>query len=120
MTFDCEANLKPMKDWIKEKDPNKDDPEFCRACMLGPVVQWYRDELKEQGKPELAAELEQTIDEPDGPEDVLGLTVCEKLDIIKESVEIPLRERLKDFDCAIQAFNPDDATEEQATAEENK
>jgi hypothetical protein len=117
MTFDCKANLKPMKDWIQEEDPKKDHPTYCRPCMLAPVVQWYRDTLKEQGKPEMAIDLEKTVNQSDGTADEIALTICEKLDTIKESVEDTLRERLKDFDCAAQAFNPDDATEDQATAE---
>ena len=36
MTFDCKANLKPMKEWVAIKDPN---PNICKPCTLGPVVQ---------------------------------------------------------------------------------
>jgi hypothetical protein len=80
--------------------------------MLGPVVQWYRDELKEKGQQEIADDLERTVTSVDGGEDDVALTIAQELDTIKESVDAPLRERLKEFDCAIQAFNPDDATEE--------
>ncbi|GAJ13822.1 unnamed protein product, partial [marine sediment metagenome] len=40
--------------------------------------------------------------------EVLPLTLCEKLDNIKDAVEESLRERLKDFDCAAQAYEPED------------
>jgi predicted nucleotide-binding protein len=113
MTFDCKAKLKPMKEWVKEKDPN---PNVCKPCSLGVITQWYRDELKEQGQQEIADDLEKTVTDASGDADQVALTICEELDTIKESVEQPLRERLKDFDCAIQAFNPDDATEEENAA----
>jgi hypothetical protein len=118
MTFDCKANLKPMKEWVAIKDPNG---KVCKPCLMGPVVQWYRDELKEQGQTEIAETLEKTVNTIEGDEQEIALTICGELDTIKESVDVALRERLKDFDCAIQAFNPDDAvTEEQAAADNNK
>ncbi|GAH35558.1 unnamed protein product, partial [marine sediment metagenome] len=40
--------------------------------------------------------------------EVLPLTLCEKLDNIKDEVEKPLRERLEEFDCAAQAYKPED------------
>jgi len=47
----------------------------------------------------------------DTPESVL--TFCKELDKIKDTVEEPLRERLKDFDCAAQSYDPDAAVEDQ-------
>jgi hypothetical protein len=118
MSFDCKANLKPMQEWVKVKDP---EGKVCKPCMMGPVVQWYRDELKEKGQQEIVDDLEKTVTNLEGNEEEVALTIAQELDTIKESVDEPLRERLKDFDCAIQAFNPDDAitTEDQATAEKN-
>ena len=87
----CPIKLKPMKEWVG--DPAQAN---CRPCTLGPVAQWYTDELRENKKGKLADEIEQ-VAENGSPEDV-----CEKLDEIKTKVEEPLRERLLDFDCAAQ------------------
>jgi len=46
----------------------------------------------------------------------MPLTLCKQFDIIKDVVEEPLRERLKDFDCATQSFNPDDVVEDSTAA----
>ena len=103
-----------MDEWIRQEDPRKDDPKYCRPCQLGVIASWYINELKEQGHQGLAAVIEQiSFDETD-PE--LPLTLCKQFDIIKAVVEEPLRERLKDFDCATQAFNPDEVLEEAAAA----
>ena len=96
----CPVNLKPMAKWVAEPDPKG----VCRECNLGPVVQWYGSELKTKGHKKLAKEL---IDFAKA-EDTEPLQLCEKLDKIKDEVEKPLRERLLDFDCAVQAYEPDD------------
>ncbi len=36
------------------------------------------------------------------------MQLCEELDKIKSEVEESLRERLEEFDCAAQAYEPDD------------
>lgn len=89
---------KTMADWIQEEDPKN-----CRPCLLGPIAQWYRDELLEQKHEALA----QSLIEKAANED--PLTLCQELDRIKAVVGESTRERLKDFDCAAQTFNPDDA-----------
>jgi len=105
-----------MDEWIHQEDPHEDDPKYCRSCRLGVIASWYINELKEQGHQDLAAVIEQiSFDETD-PD--LPLTLCKQFDIIKAVVEEPLRERLKDFDCATQAFNPDEVLEESTTAAE--
>lgn len=96
----CAVDLKPMAKWVAEPDPKG----LCRECRLGPVIQWYGSELKKKGYEELAREL---IDIAKA-EDTEPLQLCEKLDKIKDEVEKPLRERLLDFDCAVQAYEPDD------------
>lgn len=93
----CPVELKPMEKWVGEEDTKQ-----CRPCLLGPVVQWYADELKERGKVAVANRLTKTAEESD------PLTLCRELDNIKNEVEEPLRERLKDFDCAVQAFKDED------------
>jgi len=109
---------KPMGEWIREDDPHKDDPKFCRPCRLGVISNWYFTELKEQGHPDLAAVIEEIGTNEQDPD--VSLTLCKQLDIIKAVVEEPLRERLKDFDNATQSFNPEEVTEEStAAAEEN-
>ena len=99
-----------MEEWIREPDPHKDDPKFCRPCRLGVIGSWYFNELKEQGHPDLAATIEQIGTDEEDPD--MPLTLCKQFDIIKAVVEEPLRERLKDFDNATQSFNPDDVIED--------
>jgi len=103
----CPVELKPMAEWVVEEDPRG----TCRECLLGPVLQWYRDTLQENNKKALANELSALT------ETATPLQICEKLDIIKTVVEESLRERLKDFDCATQSFDPDEVLEESTTAE---
>lgn len=97
---ECPINLKPMADWVQKDDPSG----LCHECILGPVVQWYTDELKAQGQSQLAQELNQVAT----GDDSTYLEVCEKLDAIKKQTDEALRERLLEFDCAAQSFNPDD------------
>lgn len=109
MTQEAEKRQCPaltMEEWISQEDPNKDDPEKCRACFLGVPANWYFNELEKQGLKELAASLEEIANKQDDPE--LPLTLCKEFDRIKAVVGEPLRERLKDFDCATQTFNPDE------------
>jgi hypothetical protein len=103
----CPVELKPMSDWIQE-----DDPENCRPCMLGVVAQWYTDELKSQGRSDLASPLEHLAEKTDVNNAEQVLTLCQEFDKIKDTVEDPLRDRLKEFDCSTQAFNPDEAVDE--------
>ena len=107
MTDSC-PSLKPMAEWIKEESPLT-----CKPCLLGPVAQWYRDELKGKGHQEKADSIEKMADstDMDVPESVL--TFCQELDNIKATVEEPLRERLKDFDCAAQSYDPNAAVDDQ-------
>ncbi len=83
-----------MQEWVGEKG------EGCRPCLLGPVVQWYQEVLEEGGFKELANNLVEST-EADDP-----LTVCKKLDKIKDAVGETARERLMDFDCAAQNYEP--------------
>jgi hypothetical protein len=96
-TAKCPIQLKPMAEWVGEEDKNG----LCRECLLGPVVQWYRDTLQENKKESMAAELS------DLTEAATPLQLCEKLDTIKGEVEESLRERLLDFDCAAQTYEPE-------------
>lgn len=91
----CPIGIVPMEKFLAEDDPKK-----CRPCMLGPVVSWYADELKQQGQEGLADHLVEmaTTEDP--------LTIGKEMDSIKAAVEAPLRERLEDFDCAIQSYEP--------------
>ena len=95
-----------MEEWIGQEDPNKDDPENCRPCRLGVTANWYYNELEGQGQKELATSLEKIATREDDPE--LPLTLCKEFDRIKDVVGEPLRERLKDFDCATQSYDPDE------------
>jgi len=105
-----------MEEWIGQEDPHKDDPKHCRPCRLGVTASWYHNELEEQGHKDLAENIEKIAAEEGDAE--MPLTLCKEFDRIKGVVEEPLRERLKDFDCATQSFNPDDVVEEPAAASE--
>jgi len=93
----CESTV-PMAEWI-QKDPN--NPDICRPCMLGLTANWYEDELKEQGKEDIASDLLQFRQ----TEGVEPIQVAQKLDEIKEQAEEPLRNRLLEFDCATQLYD---------------
>ena len=96
----CPIELKPMAVWVQEEDPKG----ICRECLLAPVLQWYREALNEKGYNKFTEELNSIA----RAAEVLPLQLCEELDKIKSEVEEPLRERLEGFDCAAQAYNPDD------------
>ena len=96
----CPVELKPMAVWIKEEDPRG----LCRECLLAPVLQWYRDELNGKGYTTFVGEL----DDLEKKAELLPLQLCEELDKIKSGVEESLRERLEEFDCTAQVYEPDD------------
>jgi len=97
----CPVELKPMEKWVQEGKEGE-----CRPCQLGVVAQWYNDELKDQGEKQKAANLEKIAEETDVNNMEQVLTLCKEFDTIKKTVEEPLRERLKDFDCACQSYDP--------------
>jgi len=103
-----------MEEWMRQEDPHKDDPGYCRPCRLGVTAQWYFSELNEHGHEGLAENIEKIATNGEDPE--MPLTLCKEFDRIKKVVEEPLRERLKDFDCATQSFNPDDVAKDSTTA----
>lgn len=90
------ANTVSMVDWLKA--PVADPEEECRPCALPVVCSWYEDELKEQGKTKLAAELA-ALRESEG---VTPEMIAEELDKIKSNLKGELKERLKEFDCSCQ------------------
>ena len=81
-----------MRDWIQQPDD-----KICRPCLLGPVIQWYRDELQAKGLNDLAIEVEGAIE---GGE----ITMATKLDEIKSKVSPELKARLREFDCYAQIY----------------
>jgi len=96
----CPVELKPMATWVQEEDPRG----ICRECLLAPVLQWYREALSEKGYSKFTEELDKIA----RAAEVLPLQLCEAFDKIKSEVEEPLRERLEEFDCATQAYEPED------------
>ena len=100
MSEKCPIELKPMATWVQEEDPKG----ICRECLLAPVLQWYREALNEKGYSKFTEELNSIA----RAAEVLPLQLCETFDKIKGEVEEPLRERLEEFDCAAQAYEPDD------------
>lgn len=81
-----------MAEWMAKGDTE----EECRSCLLAPVTQWYRDELKERGLGDLVNELE-AMAETSQP-----VEIAQKLDEIRDKVPEEVRNRLRDFDCAAQ------------------
>ena len=84
----------PMTEWVKEQSKS------CRPCLLGPVVQWYTEELQDKGHKPLADGLMKAVDENDTD----AVPVCQKMDEIKENVGVELKARLREFDCEIQNY----------------
>lgn len=87
-----------MTAWVSEETPK----EECRPCLLGPVVQWYQSELQEQGQAALAQGLESLTSES-----VTSTEIAQALDKLKEQVSPELAARLREFDCSVQAYNPE-------------
>jgi len=96
---ECPVKIKPMAEWVIEEDPRG----ICRECLLGPVLQWYHEELEAKGYSEQAQDLEKLSRQAEE----LPLQLCEQFDKIKGEVEESLRERLLDFDCAVQSYEPE-------------
>jgi len=107
-TCNCDKPPVKMAEWMKGHEDEDLEEGPCRPCTLVPVIGWYKQILENQGHKDKADELAKEL-ETGNP-----LTVCEVLDKIKDDVEAPLRERLKDFDCAAQNFNEQDALNEDA------
>lgn len=98
------ANVKPMEKWVSE--PSTDTE--CRPCLLGPVAQWYRDELVERGHSDMANRIGTLVKRSDlTPEEL-----CRELDHIKQEVPEELRQRLLDFDCSAQCYTKNQEKEE--------
>jgi hypothetical protein len=86
----------PMAEWVKKDD------KVCHPCLIGPVVQWYKETLEERGKADLANDLMKTVDEHGDTEIE---PICAKLDDIKEKAgDDKLKARLREFDCEVQNF----------------
>jgi hypothetical protein len=100
------AGTVPMGEWLKQ------ETQECRPCLMGPVVDWYATELEEKGRPELADELRQVVEELQDESEVAK--VGERMDSIKEAVgEGELRDRLREFDCTVQTYRaPEGESEE--------
>jgi len=81
-----------MREWIQQPDDQK-----CRPCLLGPVTQWYRDELQAKGLNDLATEVEKAVE---GGE----IALATKLDEVKDKVSPELKARLREFDCHAQLY----------------
>jgi len=96
---ECPVEIKPMAEWVSEEDPRG----ICRECLLAPVIQWYHEELEARGYSEQAQKLEKLSRQAEE----LPLQLCEEFDKIKSEVEGSLRERLLDFDCAVQSYEPE-------------
>jgi hypothetical protein len=104
---ECPIELQPMEEWLVEEDPN-----FCRPCLLAPLTAWYKEALEEAGRQDLSDKMVEVAENLDAEDSDQVLTYGKQLDTIKESVEGPLRERLKVFDCYAQTYDPNEAVDE--------
>ena len=84
------ADISPMGDWLAGNQEGE-----CRACLLPPVIQWYREEL-EQNNPELVKDVDSAVQSGD------PALITWTFDSIKTKVSEKLKERLKEFDCHAQ------------------
>lgn len=89
---DC-ANTLPLVDWIKK------DSKVCRPCTLPILAGWYKSELEEAGNMTESKRIGDLAEDPA----VTPEQLASELDRIKGSVDGPMRERLKEFDCSIQS-----------------
>jgi G3E family GTPase len=82
-----------MRDWIQQPG----DGKVCRPCLLGPVIQWYSDVLKEKGLGDLATEVVNAVEEGE-------IVAATKLDEVKDKVSPEVKARLREFDCQAQLY----------------
>ena len=87
------ASTISMRDWIQQPG----DGKVCRPCLLGPVIQWYNDVLKEKGLDDLATEVVSAVEEGE-------IVAATKLDEVKDKVSPELKARLREFDCHVQTY----------------
>lgn len=88
-----QCNPLPLAEWL-----GKEDKENCRSCILPVTMAWYHEELREQGRSDLANELTRVRDTGDPAQ------VARLMDNLKEQVTPELRLRLREFDCLTQDF----------------
>jgi hypothetical protein len=93
-TCNCK-DIKPMKDWATSPSKNK---KMCHSCMIGVPANWYEAELRDNGRGDLADELESHR----VSETATAESVAKKMDDIKDRVDQPLKERLLELDCTTQ------------------
>lgn len=94
---ECEIGLKPLAEWIESK-------EGCPPCLVAPLAAYYLGVLEADGENELAEDLKKTYGEGD------TLTICHKLDNIKNNVGEATLKQLRNLDCYAQTFKPEDAS----------
>lgn len=98
MARDC-VNVEDMEQWVQAEDP----AGLCRPCLLGPVTSWYIESLQENGHEELARQLGETATN----ENLTPVELARQLDGAKKAVAPEVRERLLDFDCSAQSYQPE-------------
>lgn len=90
--------LPSMETWIKGGGETE-----CRPCLLAPITSYYVSTLREAGKDKMAEDLTQAFESSE------PLTICKKLDSIKNSVGEPIKNKLEKYDCLCQTFKDDEA-----------
>jgi hypothetical protein len=106
-SYPAKLSIQSMKDWMKAKI-DTGDPQECKPCLLGPIVNWYFSLLKENSVDEQYNKLEKAVDNLDEDDPQQLLKLCETLDEIKKIVVKSIRKQLEEFDQSVQEFNPED------------
>jgi len=87
------VEVSPMGDWLAG---NKEDE--CRACLLPPVIQWYREELEENNHPELVKDVDEAVHSGD------PALMAWTFDAVKGKVSDKVKQRLREFDYNVQNY----------------
>jgi hypothetical protein len=85
-------NTKPLTEWVKGVG------KVCRPCTLPLLANWYMSELEEAGDMVQSDRIKKIADDPE----VTPEQLAAELDSIKDAVSVPMKERLREFDCTVQ------------------
>ena len=95
----CE-NVLPLTDWLQVVEAAKG---YCPPCNLAVITPWYRDLLRDQGFPDLAARIDAFGENEPDPHDLVRT-----LDEVKEALDnATVKDTLRLYDCMLQSIQED-------------
>ncbi len=97
--FVCNINVRPVADWFKDENT-----PGCPACLIAPLSSYYLHALEQAGETAQVTALKEIFEKGE------VLTICKKLDTIKNDVGEALSKQLRNLDCFAQTFKPDEAS----------